>query len=41
MKLRSSLTLFGHASGDPLFARTLEAFFGSSDEATLKFLPRD
>ena len=40
MKLRSSLTLFENASGDPLFAHTLEAFFGDPDEATLQLLRR-
>ena len=40
MKLRSSLTLFETASGDPLFAQVLSAFFGDSDEATLRLLRR-
>jgi uncharacterized protein (DUF1810 family) len=40
MKLRSSLTLFDIASGEPLFAEALEAFFGSPDEATLQLLNR-
>ena len=40
MKLRSSLTLFEIASGDALFAETLEPFFGSPDEATLQLLDR-
>jgi uncharacterized protein (DUF1810 family) len=40
MKLRSSLTLFENASGDPLFAEALEAFFGTPDEATLQLLNR-
>ena len=40
MKLRSSLTLFEIASGEPLFAEALEAFFGSPDEATLQLLNR-
>ena len=40
MKLRSSLTLFEIASGDALFAETLESFFGSPDEATLQLLDR-
>lgn len=40
MKLRSSLTLFENASGDPLFAEALDAFFGSGDEATLQLLKR-
>ena len=41
MKLRSSLTLFENASGDPLFARALGNFFGLPDEATLQLLQRD
>ena len=40
MKLRSSLTLFENASGDPQFAAPLEAFFGGPDEATLQLLRR-
>ena len=40
LKLRSSLTLFEAASGDPLFARALEAFFEGPDEATLQILKR-
>jgi uncharacterized protein (DUF1810 family) len=40
IKLRSSLTLFEAASGDPIFADALEAFFGSPDEATLALLGR-
>ena len=40
MKLRSSLTLFENASGDPLFAEALDAFFESGDEATLQLLKR-
>jgi len=40
MKLRSSLTLFENASGDPLFAQALKAFFGKPDEATLQLLNR-
>ena len=40
MKLRSSLTLFEVASGDPLLAETLQAFFGGRDEATLQILKR-
>ena len=40
MKLRSSLTLFEVASGDALFAETLESFFASPDEATLQLLDR-
>lgn len=37
-KLRSSLTLFEAASGDPLFARALDAFFITPDEATLRLI---
>ena len=40
MKLRSSLTLFEAASGDPVMAETLRAFFGGPDEATLRILKR-
>jgi uncharacterized protein (DUF1810 family) len=40
MKLRSSLTLFENASGDPSFAEALEAFFEKPDEATLQLLDR-
>ena len=40
MKLKSSLTLFENASGDPLFAETLQAFFGEPDSATLQILKR-
>jgi uncharacterized protein (DUF1810 family) len=40
MKLRSSLTLFEVASGDPLLAQTLQAFFEGPDEATLQVLKR-
>ena len=40
MKLRSSLTLFEVASGDPILAETLRAFFGGPDEATLQVLKR-
>ena len=40
LKLRSSLTLFEAASGDALFAQTLEAFFEGPDEATLQILKR-
>jgi len=41
MKLRSSLTLFEVASGDPLFAQAIEAFYGSADDATIRLLGRD
>lgn len=37
-KLRSSLTLFEAASGDPLFARALDSFYGAPDERTLRLL---
>jgi uncharacterized protein (DUF1810 family) len=40
MKLKSSLTLFEIASGDPLFADALRAFFGEPDQATVKLLKR-
>lgn len=40
MKLRSSLTLFENASGDPIFSRAIEAFFETPDEATLRLLNR-
>jgi uncharacterized protein (DUF1810 family) len=40
LKLRSSLTLFENASGYPLFADALEAFFREPDEATLQLLRR-
>ena len=40
LKLRSSLTLFEVASGDPLFAGALDAFSEGPDEATLQILKR-
>lgn len=40
MKLRSSLTLFENASGDPLFVRALDLFYEGPDEATLRLLDR-
>lgn len=40
MKLRSSLTLFENASGDPLLADSIEAFFDGPDNATLSLLKR-
>ena len=40
MKLRSSLTLFEAASGDPLLEEDLKSFFGRPDEATLQILKR-
>ncbi len=38
MKLRSSLTLFEAASGDPLFATALTDFFAEPDPETLRLL---
>ena len=38
LKLRSSLTLFEAASGDPLFERTLHSFFDAPDEQTLRLI---
>ena len=38
IKLRSSLTLFEAASGDPRFARALAAFFDGPDDATLRLI---
>jgi len=40
MKLRSSLTLFEVASGDPLLAEAVHVFFEGPDEATLQILKR-
>ncbi|HEY0044724.1 MAG TPA: DUF1810 domain-containing protein [Allosphingosinicella sp.] len=41
MKLRSSLTLFGEAGGEPLFSAALERWFGGeADERTLALLDR-
>lgn len=41
MKLRSSLTLFGEASGSALIRAALERWFkGAPDEATLRMLAR-
>jgi uncharacterized protein (DUF1810 family) len=40
IKLRSSLTLFENASGDPLFDDALQAFFEGPDAATLQLLGR-
>lgn len=40
MKLRSSLTLFEIASGDPLFADSIDAFFDGPDKTTLSLLKR-
>jgi uncharacterized protein (DUF1810 family) len=39
MKLRSSLTLFSEAGGDPMFAAALDRWFaGRRDEATLRLI---
>ena len=38
LKLRSSLTLFEAASGDPLFEHTLHSFFDAPDEQTLRLI---
>ena len=38
LKLRSSLTLFEAASGDPLFVDALNALYEGPDEATLRLL---
>ena len=38
MKLRSSLTLFGHAGGGSLFEAALQRWFAGADDATLKLL---
>jgi uncharacterized protein (DUF1810 family) len=39
MKLRSSLTLFSEAGGDPMFAAALDRWFaGKRDDATLRLL---
>jgi uncharacterized protein (DUF1810 family) len=39
MKLRSSLTLFDAAGGEPLFAAAIDRWFaGAKDEATLRLL---
>jgi uncharacterized protein (DUF1810 family) len=40
MKLRSSLTLFEQASGEALFERALQRWFGGDDPATLRLLGR-
>ena len=32
MKLRSSMTLFAHAGGDPVFRAVLDRFFGGEDD---------
>ena len=40
MKLRSSLTLFEIASGDPHFRQALEAFYNGPDAATATLLDR-
>lgn len=41
MKFRSSLTLFERVSGDPLFARALDAFYDRPDQATLQLIGRN
>jgi uncharacterized protein (DUF1810 family) len=41
MKLRSSLTLFESVSGNPLFARALNAFYDRPDQATLQLIGRN
>jgi uncharacterized protein (DUF1810 family) len=39
MKLRSSLTLFSEAGGDPMFAAAIDRWFaGRRDEATLRLI---
>lgn len=38
IKLRSSLTLFGEASGERMFDAAIERWFGSKDPATLELL---
>jgi uncharacterized protein (DUF1810 family) len=38
IKLRSSLTLFAEASGEPMFGAAIERWFGSRDRATLALL---
>jgi uncharacterized protein (DUF1810 family) len=40
MKVRSSLTLFEIATGDPLFTTAIESLFGAADQATIKLLNR-
>ncbi|NYJ03980.1 DUF1810 domain-containing protein [Petropleomorpha daqingensis] len=41
VKLRSSMTLFSRAGGDPVFAAVLDRYFGGRpDEATLDLLQR-
>lgn len=40
VKLRSSLTLFQSASGDPLLERAMDAFFDGPDQASLELLEK-
>lgn len=40
VKLRSSLTLFENASGNPQFKQALEAFYDGPDTATIQLLKR-
>jgi uncharacterized protein (DUF1810 family) len=40
VKLRSSLTLFAEAGGEPMFAAALERWCGGPDDATLRLLDR-
>ena len=40
MKLRSSLTLFEIASGDPAFRQAIEAFYDGPDSSTARLLER-
>ena len=40
LKLRSSLTLFENASGDPQFRQALETFYDGPDVATILLLKR-
>jgi uncharacterized protein (DUF1810 family) len=41
IKFRSSLTLFERVSGDPFFARALDAFYDRPDQATLQLIGRN
>jgi uncharacterized protein (DUF1810 family) len=38
MKLRSSLTLFARAGGEPIFRAALNRWFGEEDKRTLELL---
>ena len=40
LKLRSSLTLFENASGDPQFSQALDSFYDGPDVATILLLKR-